>query len=190
MNLLRSAEKPADYVLTGTWSKHALKEAKREGVTRIAWDGNQSDYDRVPTPRELELEADAPYLHLTSNETVQGVQFPGDPDWATAPVVCDASSDFLSRPVDIQQYGLIYACAQKNAGPAGVTIVIIRDDLLERSQESLPGYLNYRIHAEAKSLWNTPPSVGVVSRSRPKFWRETAVCARSTEEYLNFAPAR
>ena len=161
MNLLRGTRRPADYLLTGTWGVNAMKEARLEGAVRTAWDGKSFDYDRVPTPGELDLDAGAPYLHLTSNETIQGVQFPGDPEWATAPVVCDASSDLLSRSIDVEQYGLIYACAQKNAGPAGVTVVIIRDDLVERSGESLPGYLSYRVHAEARSRWNTPPTFGI-----------------------------
>jgi phosphoserine aminotransferase len=95
-------------------------------------------------------------VHITSNETIQGIQLSGTPDVGPAPLVCDCSSDFLSRPIDVGRYGLIYACAQKNAGPAGVTVVILRDDLLARSQDSLPGYLNYREHAEAGSLYNTP----------------------------------
>ena len=161
MNLLRGARRPADYLLTGLWGVNASKEARLEGAVRTVWDGKSVDYDRVPNPSELDLKMDAPYLYVTSNETIQGVQFPGDPEWAPAPVVCDASSDLLSRPIDIEQYGLIFACAQKNAGPAGVTIVIICDDLLERSGRSLPGYLSYRVHAEAKSRWNTPPTFGI-----------------------------
>ncbi len=100
-------------------------------------------------------------VHITSNETIEGVQFATEPDVGQAPLVCDASSDFLSRPVAIDRYGIIYACAQKNVGPAGVTVVVIREDLLARSQESLPGYLNFATHAAENSLWNTPPTFAV-----------------------------
>ncbi len=98
---------------------------------------------------------------MTSNETIQGIQYHQEPDTGDTPLVCDASSDFLSRPIDISRYGLIFACAQKNAGPAGVTIVILRNELLERSQESLPGYLNYQNHASNESRYNTPPTFAI-----------------------------
>lgn len=161
VNLLRGASEPADYILTGSWGKNALAEATKEGDVRVAWDGKETNYDRLPPAGEMELNPQAAYVHFTSNETIQGVQFPEEPETGGAPLVCDASSDFLHRPLDISKYGIVYACAQKNAGPAGVTVVIIRDDLLERSDDSLPGYLNYATHAKADSLWNTPPAFGV-----------------------------
>ncbi|HYM87385.1 MAG TPA: 3-phosphoserine/phosphohydroxythreonine transaminase, partial [Pseudoxanthomonas sp.] len=102
-----------------------------------------------------------PYAYFCSNETIQGVQFAAEPNVASVPLVCDASSDFLHRPLPIARYGLLYACAQKNAGPAGVTVVIIRDDLLERSQDTLPGYLNYSHHVREDSLYNTPPTFAI-----------------------------
>ena len=161
MNLLRGSGKSADYVLTGTWGKTALKEAQREGEVRVAWDGQASRYNRLPKASELSLNPDAAYVHVTSNETIEGVQFLEEIDTGSVPLVCDASSDFLCRPLPIERYGMIYACAQKNAGPAGVTVVIIRDDLLSRSPDNLPGYLNYNSHASENSLWNTPPTFAI-----------------------------
>lgn len=160
MNLLRGSGKAAEYVVTGSWGNYAIKEAKREGETRALWDGKSTNYDRLPNLDELPY-GDSAYVHLTSNETIQGVQFAGDPGPSESVFVSDMSSDFMHRPVDVSRYGLIYACAQKNAGPAGVTVVIVRDDLLERSSDSLPGYLNYKAHDEAKSLYNTPPTFGI-----------------------------
>lgn len=160
MNLLRGND-TADYILTGSWGKKAREEAVREGEISVAWDGKPDKYSRLPKQDELKLNPRAAYVHITSNETIEGVQFQTEPDTGNVPLVCDSSSDFLYRPLDINRYGLIYACAQKNAGPAGVTVVIIRQDLLERSQDSLPGYLNFRNHAEEDSLWNTPPTFGI-----------------------------
>jgi len=160
MNLLGRGQ-VADYILTGSWGNDALKEAKKVGETRIAWDGKATNYDRLPERGDLNLEPQAAYVHYTSNETIQGVQFPTEPEVGDVPLVCDASSDFLHRPLPIARYGLIYACAQKNAGPAGVTVVIIRKDLLKRSDSKLPGYLNYDIHTENCSMWNTPPTFAV-----------------------------
>lgn len=157
MNLLRGTGKAADYILTGSWGKDALKDAQREGETRVAWDGKEGNYNRVPSKAELKLDPNAAYVHYTINETIQGVQFPREPETGDVPLVCDASSEFLSRPVPVAKYGLIYACAQKNAGPAGVTIVIVREDLLARSAENLPGMLSYKVHADADSAFNTPP---------------------------------
>lgn len=169
MNLLRATGKPADFILTGSWSNKARDEAVKEGTVHVAWDGKASNYDHLPTTDQLQLSDAAAYAYYTSNETIQGVQFARAPEVGAAPLICDASSDFLSRPIALERYGLIYACAQKNAGPAGVTIVIMRDDLLERSVDSLPGYLNYAIHAKHDSTYNTPPTfcvyiVGLVAR--------------------------
>ena len=113
MNILRGTGKPADYILTGSWGKNAYKEGKREGEVRIAWDGKESNYDHVPSNSELKLSADAAMVHITSNETIEGVQFATEPDVGKAPLVCDASSDFLSHPVPINRYGIIYACAEE-----------------------------------------------------------------------------
>jgi len=161
MNLLTNEKKSADYIVTGSWGKHALKEARKEGEINVAWDGGDEKYTRLPTSDQLTLDPNAAYLHYTSNETIHGVQFPGEPEVGDVPLVCDASSDFLYRPLAIERYGLIYACAQKNLGPAGVTIVILRKDLLERSRDELPGYLNYKTHAEAGSLMNTAPTFAI-----------------------------
>ncbi|MCA9260559.1 MAG: 3-phosphoserine/phosphohydroxythreonine transaminase [Planctomycetales bacterium] len=157
MNLLRPGDS-ADYILTGSWGKNALKEAKKVGQTRVAWDGAEFDFDRLPADAELSLDPQASFVHITSNETIEGVQFAAEPETGDVPLACDASSDFLSRPLAIDKYGLIYACAQKNVGPAGVTIVVIRKDLLSRSDAKLPGYMNYQVHAENDSLWNTAPT--------------------------------
>lgn len=161
MNLLRDSGKTAEYVVTGSWGKYALAEAKKEGATKVLWDGKEGNYSTLPNLASLGSSADAAYVHLTTNETIQGVQFQTDPSGMAAPVVADLSSDFLSRPVDVSKYGMIYACAQKNAGPAGVTAVIMRDEWLPKGSESLPGYLLYRNHVEGKSCYNTPPTFAI-----------------------------
>jgi len=157
MNLLRGTGRTAEYVLTGTWGTKAFAEAKREGNAHAAWDGKSHNYSYLPDAAELKFAADAAYVHITSNETIQGVEFPAEPDTGSIPLVCDASSNFLSRPVDVSRYGLLYACAQKNAGISGVTAVIIRDDLLAKVPTGLPPMLDYRLQAENDSLYNTPP---------------------------------
>ena len=158
MNLLRDAPGPASYVLTGSWGGKALAEAATQGPTRVLWDGEPDGYVRVPDQAELEEAVGAPYVHITANETVHGVEWPpGAEPAADAPLVCDASSDLLSRPLDISRYGLLYAGAQKNAGLAGVTIVVVHDDLLARVPDGLPGMLDYRTYAEHRSMYNTPP---------------------------------
>lgn len=159
MNLL--GDRTADYIVTGSWGSKALAEAKREGSIHVAWNGSESQYNCLPSDDDLELTSNAAYVHFTSNETIQGVQFAAEPKTGEVPLVCDASSDFLSRPLDIARYGLIYACAQKNAGPAGVTVVIIRDDLVEQTPDGLPGMLSYRNHVENDSRYNTPPTFGI-----------------------------
>jgi len=165
----------ANYIISGSWGKYAYKEAVKECETAIAWDGAKTKYDRLPAAAEFALHPAAAYVHYTSNETIEGVQFPTEPVVGEVPLVCDASSDFLSRPVDIPKYGMIYACAQKNAGPSGVTVVILRKELLERSADSLPGYMNYKTHAENDSLWNTPPTFAIYVVSLITKWLITDI---------------
>jgi phosphoserine aminotransferase len=161
LNLMRGQSQPPDYVITGSWSKMALDEAKREGQVSVAFDGKPTNFDRLPKTSDLKLDPKAPYAYFCSNETIQGVQFSSEPATGNVPLVCDASSDFLFRPLPVEKYGLIYACAQKNAGPAGVTAVIIRDDLVSRSPDELHGYLSYANHVKEDSLYNTPPTFAI-----------------------------
>jgi phosphoserine aminotransferase len=161
MNLMGGGRRLCNYLVTGSWSKYASQEAVKFGETKVIWDGKATNYDRVPANSELNVDPKAAFLYYASNETIQSVQFQAEPEAGDVPLVCDASSDFLCRPLDVKKYGVLYACAQKNAGPAGVTIVVIRKDLLPRSAESLPGYLNFHTHAEAQSLWNTAPTFAI-----------------------------
>jgi len=158
--LLRGRSSPAAYVVTGSWGERALAEAAKEGDARTVWSGRDDGYVRVPGPDEVAVEHGAAYLHVTSNETIEGVQFPQDglpqpPDGV--PLVADASSDFLSRPIDVDRFGVVYAGAQKNAGPAGVTIAIVRRDLLGATPPGLPTMLDYRTYVDHGSRYNTPP---------------------------------
>jgi phosphoserine aminotransferase len=160
MNLLRGRTTTADYVVTGSWGTKASGEAAREGAVRSAWTNEPEGFVRVPTNEELGAAIDpaAAYVHLTTNETIHGVEFPGDPALAgDVRLVADISSDFLSRPVDVGRYGLLYAGAQKNAGPAGVTLVIAHDDVIAGAPDDLPTLLAYRTYARERSLYNTPP---------------------------------
>jgi len=159
---LRAAGASADYVLSGHWSKAAFKEAQKGGRARVAGSTEATAFDRVPGPGELDLDPEAAYLHFTSNNTIFGTQWSIDPEPpAGVPLVCDASSDALSRPIDVSRYGLIYAGAQKNLGPAGVTLVVVRRELLERTPGGLAAMLDYRLQAESKSLYNTPPTFAI-----------------------------
>lgn len=157
MNFLRGTGKPADYIVTGTWGGKGREEAVKEGTVNVAWDGKASNYDRLPTAADLKLSPHAAYTHVTSNETIQGVQFPSDPVFGTAALVCDASSDFMCRPIELSRYDLLYACAQKNAGIAGVTVVLVKNEFLERGASGLPSTLDYKLIAKNDSLYNTPP---------------------------------
>ena len=160
MNLL-SPGATADYIITGDWARKAMKEAKRVGATHVAATTEAANFSRVPKPNELKLTPGAAYVHMTSNNTIHGTQWQWLPDTGGAPLVCDASSDIFSRPLDISKYALIYAGAQKNLGPSGVTVVIVRDDMLARSQDSLPTMLNLKTQVENGSMYNTPPTFGI-----------------------------
>lgn len=156
MNLL-APEGRADYILTGAWSKKALKEAQKVGQTSIAATTESENFARIPAQSEFKLDPQAAYVHFTTNNTIYGTQWKSEPEVGDVPLVGDASSDIFCRPVDVTKYGLIYAGAQKNLASAGLTLVILRDDLLSRSPANLPTMLNYNIHAKEKSLYNTPP---------------------------------
>lgn len=157
MAWLAGRTKAADYLHTGYWSGKALPAARREGPVRVAWSGEMAGFARLPAADELELSPEAPYLHYVSNETVEGLQFHRVPGRDDVPRICDMSSDFLSRPGEFHRFAMIYAHAQKNLGPAGVTIVVLRREMLERARGDLPGFLDYRVQAEANSIYNTPP---------------------------------
>lgn len=150
----------ADYVLTGTWSEKAIKEAKILGNAKVAADtkGENGLYQRVPAASELSLDPNAAYVHLTSNNTIFGTQFHGFPDTGDVPLVADMSSDLLCRPLDVSRFGLIYAGAQKNLGPAGITILIVRKDLAERSPDTIPDIFRYKTLLANDSLQNTIPT--------------------------------
>src|SRR5918992_3755826 len=137
MNLLMQGT-TADYIITGAWAQKALKEAQRVGAVHVAGSSEGENFNRVPGPDELQLTANAAYVHFTSNNTIFGTQWKSEPLVGATPLVCDASSDIFSRPIGVARYGLIYAGAQKNLGPSGVTLAIIREDLLQRSAKSLP----------------------------------------------------
>jgi phosphoserine aminotransferase len=154
-------EGSADYVLTGSWGKKALKEAKKVGGANVAATMADGGFTRVPSREEMSLSPHAAYVHMTSNETIEGVQWKREPNVGDVPLVSDASSDILSCAIDVNKYAIIYAGAQKNMGPSGVTLVILRDDLLQRIPENLPTMLDYRIHVENKSLYNTPNTWGI-----------------------------
>ena len=160
MNLLGQGT-TADYINTGSWAEKAVKEARRVGNVHVTGLPEGAPFDRIPTDAECELTRGAAYVHMTSNNTIEGTQWHRLLDAGEAPLISDASSDIFSGPVDVSRYGLIYAGAQKNLGPSGVVLVIIREDLLARSSKSLPTMLNYAVHAENGSLYNTPPAFGV-----------------------------
>jgi len=161
MNLLPQG-KSADYILTGAWGKKAFQEAKTVGTVRSAAPTDpEAKPARVPKQSELTLDANAAYVHLTSNETIGGAQWGSFPDTGKVPLVADMSSDILSRPIDVTKFGLIYAGAQKNIGPSGLTVVIARKDLVEGARTDIPKIFRYGTHAADNSLYNTPPTLGV-----------------------------
>jgi phosphoserine aminotransferase len=158
MNLLGGGT--ADYIDTGAWSSKALKEAKFFGTANVPWSGKDEHYTRIPAAEELSFTDGAAYVHLTSNNTIAGTQY-GEFPRTEAPLVADMSSDILSRPVPVERFGLIYAGAQKNIGPSGLAVVVIRQELAERVAETVPTMLRYTTHIEKQSLFNTPPTLQI-----------------------------
>jgi len=163
MNFLASSA-TADYIDAGSWADKAIKEARKVGTVNVAASTKAEGYTRIPGQTELKLTPGAAYVHITTNNTIEGTEYKRLPDVGGAPLVADTSSDMFSRPIEVSRYGLIYSGAQKNMGPAGVTIVIIRDDFVSRSagrKSSLPTMMSYAVHAESNSLYNTPPTFAV-----------------------------
>lgn len=160
MNFLPSG-KSADYILTGYWSQKAYKEAKNIGNVRVAGSTESSNFNRIPEQKELSLDSNAVYCHITSNNTIFGTQWKIFPETGNVPLVADMSSDILSRKFDVSRFAMIYAGAQKNLGPAGVTVVIIREDWIAQARTDIPTILKYAIHAENNSLYNTPPCYAI-----------------------------
>jgi phosphoserine aminotransferase len=171
LNLL-GPEQSCDFTLTGAWAAKAAQDAARVGRVRVAYDGRPGRYTAMPKPAELDLDPQAAYLHLTSNETIGGIQWQTWPDTGSVPIVADMSSDIMSRPLPRDKFGLIYAGAQKNLGPAGLALAIVRDDVLARCSTRLPAYLGYRTHAESDGLYNTPPVFCVYMLCKTLRWLE------------------
>jgi phosphoserine aminotransferase len=160
MNLIGKNGK-ADYVNTGEWSKKSIKEAKTYGKVNVAASGEAGNFTAIPKQSEWKLDPEASYVHICSNETIGGVEYHWTPDTGKVPLVADMSSNIMSRPIDISKYGLIYAGAQKNMGPSGVTVVIVRDDLLGHALPITPSAFNYQVQAENDSMYNTPPTYAI-----------------------------
>lgn len=171
MNFLGQGQ-TANYVMTGSWSDKALKEAKLIGETHVAASSEESKYMSLPKLADIQLSDNAAYLHLTSNETIEGTQFKDFPDTGAVPLICDMSSDILSRPFDLSRFGMVYAGAQKNLGPSGVAVVIVREDLVTDSPKHLPTMLRYNTYLKNNSLYNTPPSFGIYMINEVLKWIE------------------
>jgi len=169
MNLLTTGA-TADYIDSGSWAEKAIKEAKKVGAVNVAASTKAENYSRLPRQQELKLTPGAAYVHMTSNNTIEGTEYRELPAVGGAPLVSDTSSDMFSRPIDVGRHALIYAGAQKNMGPAGLTVVIVREELLQRSQKTLPTMLNYAVHAENGSLYNTPPAFAVYALGLVMKW--------------------
>jgi phosphoserine aminotransferase len=156
MNLLTPG-KTAEHLRTGTWTKKAIADSEKIGPTRVIWDGESENFARVPKMDEFAVGEDAAYLHMCSNETIGGIEFNEFPDTGDVPLIADMSSHIMSRPIDWSKLAMVYAGAQKNLGPAGTALVVIRKDLIESANDGLPAYLSYKTHAPKLSLYNTPP---------------------------------
>ena len=189
MNLLRDGKRSADYVHAGYWSGKAIEEAEKSGTLNIAWSGKADHYSRLPGDDELQLSADAAYFHYVSNETVEGLQFHRVPGRDDVPRICDMSSDFLSAPGDFSRYAMIYAHAQKNIGPAGVTMVLLQEDFLNQMPHDLPGFINYHAQAEAHSIYNTPPVFAIYTVLLVSRWLRDTIGGLQQMAYRNQAKA-
>jgi phosphoserine aminotransferase len=189
MSLLAGKNRPAEYLHTGYWSGKAIPEAKRQGPLRVVWDGTTAGFTRLPRDEELDLHSDAPYLHYVSNETVEGLQFRRVLGHDEVPRICDMSSDFLSVPGDFDRYAMIYAHAQKNLGPAGVTVVVAKENLFDNAPQHLPEFLDYRAHMRANSILNTPPVFAIYVVLLVTRWLRDEIGGLAAMDAINTAKA-
>ena len=186
MNFLRGSSLPAAYIDSGYWSHKAIPEARLEGEVDVIWSGKDGGYRLLPTDAELNPDRDYAYLHYASNETVEGLQFFREPVCSKqTPRICDMSSDFLARPVDVDQYAMIYAHAQKNLGPSGVTVCLIDEALLERCPDGLHAMLDYRKHIDMRSAYNTPPVFAIYVVLLVTRWLRDEVGGLAAMEAIN-----
>lgn len=169
LNLLKGG-KSCDFTLTGAWAKKAYADAAKVGDVHVVFDGKDDNYASLPDPASLQVDPNAAYLHMTSNETIGGIEWHDWPETGGVPIACDMSSDIMSRAFPVDKFGFIYAGAQKNLGPAGMGLVIIREDVLEQCAQDLPAYLSYGIHAEKDSLYNTPPVFAIYMVGKVLTW--------------------
>jgi phosphoserine aminotransferase len=190
MTMLAGKSQPADYLHTGYWSGKALPEARREGQIRLLWSGESCGYGHLPQDDELAFSADAPYLHYVSNETVEGLQFRRVLGRDDVPRVCDMSSDFLSAPGEFDRFSVIYAHAQKNIGPSGVTVVVIKDEVLQDAPDTLPGFLDYRKQIDAQSVYNTPPVFAIYVVLLVTRWLMNDIGGLAAMDKINTAKAQ
>lgn len=186
MNLLKPGTVGA-YVQTGSWSNKAIAEAKLFGETAVVASSESEQYKRIPSLNASDVPANAAYVHITSNETIEGTQFKSFPDTGNIPLIADMSSDILSRPLDVSKFGMIYAGAQKNLGPSGVTVVIAKEELLIDSPKTIPTMMRYSIHQKNNSLYNTPPSFSIYMVNQVLHWIKergglSAIEAANTEK--------
>ncbi|HEX5393212.1 MAG TPA: phosphoserine transaminase [Rhodocyclaceae bacterium] len=189
MSLLAGKDRPAEYLHTGYWSGKAIPEARRQGPLRVVWDGAAEHFKRLPRDGELDLHSDAPYLHYVSNETVEGLQFKRVLGRDDVPRVCDMSSDFLSAPGDFDRYSMIYAHAQKNLGPAGVTVVVVKSNLFDSAPQHLPEFLDYRAQMRANSILNTPPVFAIYVVLLVARWLRDEIGGLAAMDAINTAKA-
>jgi phosphoserine aminotransferase len=187
MNLLRG-KKSADYLNTGEWSKKAIKEAKQYGAVNVVASSEDKNFSYAPSQDQWQLDQAAAYVHYTPNETIGGVEIFWTPDTGEVPLVADMSSNILSRPMDVSKYGLIYAGAQKNIGPAGLTIVIVREDLIGQTVPGTPTMYDYKIHADNDSMYNTPPTYGIYMAGLVFKWLKARGGLKAMEQH-NLAKA-
>jgi len=190
MNFLRGTKQRAEYIASGYWSAKAPPEARHEGPVSVVWDGYDGGYARLPHADELPLSRNAAYLHYVSNETVEGLEFTDVPGLPEVPLVCDMSSNLLAGPVEIERYAMIYAHAQKNLGPSGVTVVILRDDFARRARGALPTMLDYRTHIDTRSLYNTPPVFAIYVLMLVTRWLRDDIGGVAAMAAINQAKAR
>jgi phosphoserine aminotransferase len=183
--LLRGQQKPAEYLNTGYWSAKSLPDARREGDVRVLFDGGPTGYRHLPACGELQHHPEAAYFHYISNETVEGLQFHQLPGLASVTRVCDMSSDFLTRPFDVRNYGIVYAHAQKNLGPSGLTLVLVKDSLLANAPENVHSMLDYRNHVGMKSIYNTPPVFAMYVTLLVTRWLKDTVGGLAAMEAIN-----